>query len=117
MPFEIETIPAIPFLAELREKVLKHSLKRMPKWKFRFAPDIYMHTRYDGRERPSLVVKDWVRFGEGGNLVLPAPDKPVLTGSAAAPVEPKPTATSNPLGMHRVEPPTAKEVTGDEIPW
>jgi hypothetical protein len=40
MPFETETIPSISFLAELREEVLKHSLKRMPKWKFRFAPDI-----------------------------------------------------------------------------
>jgi hypothetical protein len=40
MAFETETIPAIPFLVELREEVLKHSLKRMPKWKFRFAPDI-----------------------------------------------------------------------------
>jgi hypothetical protein len=40
MAFETETIPPIPFLAELREEVLKHSLKRMPKWKFRFAPDL-----------------------------------------------------------------------------
>jgi hypothetical protein len=40
MAFETEAIPPIPFLAELREEVLKHSLKRMPKWKFRFAPDI-----------------------------------------------------------------------------
>jgi len=40
MAFETESIPAIPFLAELREEVLEHSLKRMPKWKFRFAPDI-----------------------------------------------------------------------------
>ena len=40
MAFETETIPPITFLAELREEVLKHSLKRMPKWKFRFAPDI-----------------------------------------------------------------------------
>jgi hypothetical protein len=40
MPFETTLIPPIPFLAELREEVLKHSLKRMPKWKFRFAPDI-----------------------------------------------------------------------------
>ena len=37
MPFEVETLSPIPFLAELREEVLKHSLKRMPKWKFRFA--------------------------------------------------------------------------------
>src|SRR5215471_16630822 len=40
MAFETESIPPIPFLAALREEVLKHSLKRMPKWKFRFAPDI-----------------------------------------------------------------------------
>ena len=40
MPFETETISSIHFLAELREEVLKHSLKRMPKWKFRFASDI-----------------------------------------------------------------------------
>lgn len=40
MPFETETLSPIPFLAELREEVLKHSLKRMPKWKFRFAPDV-----------------------------------------------------------------------------
>jgi hypothetical protein len=40
MPFEIETVPFIEPIAELREEVLKHSLKRMPKWKFRFAPDI-----------------------------------------------------------------------------
>jgi hypothetical protein len=68
----------------------------------------YMATAYGGRERPNLVVKAWVRFGEGGNLVLPAPNKPVLTGSATA-------ATSNPLGMQTVEKPTAKEVTGDEV--
>ena len=77
----------------------------------------FMPTNYGGRERPSLPVKGWVRFGEGGNLVLPAPNKPVLTGSATATVEPKSTATSNPAGMQRVEPLTAKEVTQDEIPW
>jgi hypothetical protein len=75
----------------------------------------FMPTNYGGRERPNLVVKNWVRFGEGGSLVLPAPNKPVLTGSAAATVESKAAATSNPLGMQRVEKPTAKEVTQDEI--
>src|SRR5262245_54021388 len=50
----------------------------------------FMNTRYDGRERPNLVIKGWVRFGEGGNLVLPAPNKPVLTSSATATVESKP---------------------------
>jgi len=66
----------------------------------------HMRTNFGARERPSLVVKSWVRFGEGGNLVLPAPNQPTLTGSATA---------SNPLGRQHVEKPTAKEVTGDEI--
>jgi hypothetical protein len=42
MSYEVETIPAVSFLAELREEVLNHSLKRMPKWKFRLAPDLIM---------------------------------------------------------------------------
>jgi len=72
----------------------------------------FMPTNYGGRERPDLKVKGWVRFGEGGNLVLPAPNKPVLTGSATVTA-----ATSHPLGMQPVEKRTAKEVTGDEIKY
>jgi hypothetical protein len=72
----------------------------------------FMPTNYGGRERPDLKIKGWVRFGEGGNLVLPAPNNPTLTGSATAT-----TATSNPLGMQSVEKLTAKEVTGDEIKY
>jgi len=52
MPFETEIIPSIPFLAELREEVLKHSLKRMPKWKFRFAPDIIVQLQ----PRPTMLL-------------------------------------------------------------
>jgi hypothetical protein len=52
MPFETETIPSISFLAELREEVLKHSLKRMPKWKFRFAPDIVVQLQ----PQPTLLL-------------------------------------------------------------
>lgn len=33
-------IPPMPMLAALREAVLARSTKRMPKWKFRVAPDI-----------------------------------------------------------------------------
>ena len=33
------TIPPVPFLANLREAVLERSTARMPKWRFRFAPD------------------------------------------------------------------------------
>jgi Family of unknown function (DUF6011) len=52
MPFETASIPPIPFLAELREEVLKHSLKRMPKWKFRFAPDIVVQLQ----PQPALLL-------------------------------------------------------------
>lgn len=34
------TIPPIPFLANLREAVLQRSIARMPKWRFRIAPDL-----------------------------------------------------------------------------
>jgi hypothetical protein len=81
----------------------------------------FMNTAYGGRERPDLKIKDWVRFGEGGDLVLPAPSTPSLAGGSAVP----PTATTRsgntaaashiPPGMVRVERPTAKEVTGDSI--
>jgi hypothetical protein len=77
----------------------------------------FMPTNYGGRERPNLVVKDWVRFGNGGNLVLPAPNRPVLADSAVATTEPKSAATSNPTGMQSVGKLTAKEVTRDEIPF
>src|SRR5215831_6108242 len=52
MAYETETVLAIPFLAELREEVLKHSLKRMPKWKFRFAPDIVVQLQ----PKPTLLL-------------------------------------------------------------
>ena len=42
MRFEVEPISPIPFLAQLREEVLKRSLKRMPKWKFRVASDLVL---------------------------------------------------------------------------
>ena len=34
------TIPPVPFLANLREAVLQRSTARMPKWRFRFTPDL-----------------------------------------------------------------------------
>jgi hypothetical protein len=77
----------------------------------------FFPTNYGGRERPSLVVKDWMRFGEGGNLVLPAATTPPLTGSNSVtpPNTPTPATPSNPLGMQSAGKLTAKEVTGDEI--
>lgn len=54
MALEIETIPPIPFLAELREEVLKHSLKRMPKWKFRLAPDVIVQLQ----PKPTVMLSE-----------------------------------------------------------
>jgi hypothetical protein len=68
MPFELETIPAIPFLIELREEVLNHSLKRMPKWKFRLAPDLIMQLQPKPTMLPSALAiargikTQWQRF-------------------------------------------------------
>jgi hypothetical protein len=59
--------------------------------------DIFMSTRFGGRQRPHLPIKRWIKFGGGD--ALPAPDKPKLQGPQA------------------VTPPTAKEVTEDEIPF
>jgi len=48
--------------------------------------DTFMPTRYGGRQRPHFEIKRWITFGDGGTM-LPAAGQP----------------------------PTAKEVTGDEI--
>jgi hypothetical protein len=55
MPFEVETIPSISLLAELREEVLNHSLNRMPKWKFRLAPDLIMQLQPKPTVLPSTA--------------------------------------------------------------
>src|SRR5262245_38503508 len=103
----------------VRELVAQTKLMRSYKGEFVYPlvelSHTFMPTSYGGRERPNLVIKNWVRFGEGGSLVLPAPNKPVLTGSAAATAESKPAAASNPLGMQVVEEPSAKGGTGDVI--
>jgi hypothetical protein len=77
----------------------------------------HMPTGYGGRERPNLVVKNWVTFGGGGAPVLPAPNTPPLTsGTTTTPsASSPPAAADNPLGMQSVPPLTAKEVTQDEI--
>lgn len=54
MPFEVEPIPSIHFLTELREEVLKHSLKRMPKWKFRLASDLVLQLQ----PKPTVLLSE-----------------------------------------------------------
>src|SRR5262245_9608450 len=58
--------------------------------------DVFMNTRFGGRQRPHFEVKRWVTIGEGGNA-LPAPEMPQLPGP------------------QEVQPPSAKEATGDDI--
>jgi len=54
MPFETEPIPDIRFLTELREECLQHSLKRMPKWKFRLASDLVLQLQ----PKPTMLLSE-----------------------------------------------------------
>jgi hypothetical protein len=89
--------------------------------------DIFMNTRFGGRQRPHFIIKRWIALGDGGpaeqlavpdrskvvespNLVAESPDQFAAgdtTQTVEKPVE-KPIAQT-------VEKPSAKEVTGDEI--
>jgi hypothetical protein len=90
--------------------------------------DTFMRTAYGGahggRQRPHFIIKRWVAFfGGGGDKALPPADAPQLSevkapdpvketlDQFAAGTEQKPQQK----GMQTVKPPTAKEVTGDEI--
>ena len=59
--------------------------------------DCHMPTKHGGRRRPHFNILRWVTFGGGGLVV--ATDSPQLTGPQT------------------VEPPSAKEVTKDSVPW
>jgi hypothetical protein len=74
----------------------------------------FMSTNYGDRERPSLIVKSWVSFG-GGDKSLPVTQAPALTKPEAAQA-PSTQPPQSGMGMRTVDPPSAKEVTGDEIP-
>ena len=45
----MQTIKPIHFLAELRREVLAHSDSRMPKWKFRIAPNLIIQLQPNAR--------------------------------------------------------------------
>ena len=61
--------------------------------------DVFMRTRFGGRQRPHFDIKRWVKFGDDGTA-LPAADTPLLPDQ----------------GAQEVKAPTAKEATGDSIP-
>jgi hypothetical protein len=60
--------------------------------------DVFMPTRFGGRQRPHFNIKRWVKLGDDGTA-LPAAETPLLTDQ----------------GAQEVKAPTAKEATGDEI--
>jgi len=77
----------------------------------------HMLTAYGDRERPCLVVIRFVRFGDGDSTPLPAPETPALSGPAEQLEQfaAEPSKRQTPSGVRTVDPPSAKEVTGDEI--
>jgi hypothetical protein len=84
-----------------------------------------MSKKYN-RQRPDLLVQRWVTLD--GSSALPTAETPSITGPATPPADstPTPAAAAKPastkealdqFGLRTVTPPSAKEVTGDEIPW
>jgi hypothetical protein len=61
--------------------------------------DMFMATRFGGRQRPFFNIKRWVSLADGD--ALPAPEQPKLSDR----------------GVQEVKPPSLAEDTGDEIPW
>jgi hypothetical protein len=72
----------------------------------------HMPTRYGGRERPHLIVKKWIVLGPDDSKVLPAPDASVRPRADNDNADPPAKAIDQ---FIEVKPPTAKEVTEDEI--
>jgi hypothetical protein len=62
--------------------------------------DVHMNTRFGGRQRPHFDTVKWILLDGGGNA-LPAPGQAKLLDQKAK----------------EVKPPSAKEATGDEVPW
>jgi hypothetical protein len=107
--------------------------------------DVFMPTRWKGRQRPHFEIVRWVKL-DGGNA-LPLTETPALTGpapldpapaatapaatpAAAATTVPEPPPASTKAALDKfaaaksqgetaktVEPPSAKEATQDEIRW
>jgi hypothetical protein len=64
--------------------------------------DVFMNTRFGGRQRPRFDIVKWITLDSGGGVLTPQ-ELPRLENSP-------PTAPE-------VKPPSAKEVTDDEIPF
>jgi hypothetical protein len=60
--------------------------------------DVFMNTRFGGRQRPHFDIIKWITL-DGGDNALPAPEQPKLANQ----------------GAQEVKPPSAKEATDDEV--
>jgi hypothetical protein len=63
--------------------------------------DVFMPTRFGGRQRPHFLIQRWIILGDGANA-LPPVERPALDG---------------PKGAQVVEPPAAEEVVKDKVPF
>ena len=94
--WQTENVASVPLLQELYDLVLQHSEKRMPRWKFRLAPDLIVQvqpevTRHGRRFAVAAMLADgltgkhfsvaadqrpqpWLRLS--GVLVEATPDRP-----------------------------------------
>jgi hypothetical protein len=85
--------------------------------------DVFMNTRFGGRQRPHFEVRRWVRFGNEGEPLAVTGPTPVADPPSKAPaaLDAFAKTTNTPpeqeSSVRTVDPPSAKEVTGDEIPW
>jgi hypothetical protein len=75
--------------------------------------DVFMNTRFGGRQRPHFIIKRWVQLGGGGKPAIAAPTPSPTPALEVVPPQPKPEPVP---GMKTVTEPTLLEQTGDEIP-
>jgi hypothetical protein len=72
--------------------------------------DVFMNTRYGGRQRPHFVITKWLRLGGDGETLA-------VTGPAPAADPPSKATVTLDDCAKTVDPPSAKEATDDEIPF
>ena len=84
--------------------------------------NVFMKTRWGGRQRPKLRPVRWITFGEGGDPPVAQPPKLVSPGIEATldqfAEQSQQTSPEKPqTGMQTVEPPNLKEEIDDHIPF
>ena len=76
---------------------------------------MFMPTKYGGRQRPHFVITNWLRLGGDGETLAVAGPAPVTNPPSEAKTTKTPPEQES--GAQTVDPPSAKEVTDDEIPF